>query len=86
MRTAGSGALDTELAHLDDLGLLMNREAAEHVFRLIGALAALRSAHDVDASGRCKRCRPTRWWHRRHACTVSEAFDDYRIGQTGTSN
>ena len=77
-----ASVLDAELAQLDDLGLLINdRDAAERVFRLIGALVALHEAHGFDAEGRCRRCRPVRWWRRRHACTVRDAFAEYGIGR-----
>jgi hypothetical protein len=78
------GMLDAELADLDDLGLLINdREAAERVFRLIGALVALQKAHGFDAAGRCRLCRPGRWYRRRRACTVHDALREFGIGQQG---
>src|SRR5262249_30271269 len=86
MTTARASALDAEVARLDDLGLLGSREAAERVFRLIGALAALRKAHGFDARGRCKQCRPARWWRRRRACTVADVFAEYGIGRIEVSS
>jgi hypothetical protein len=86
MSTPHARALDAELSRLNDLGLLINdRDAAERVYRLIGALAALHKAHGIDVHGRCRRCRPARWWRRRHACTVDDAFTEYGIGRSGVS-
>ena len=75
--------LDAELARLDDLGLLVSdRDAAERLYRLVGALAALSDRHDIDARGRCRLCRRPRWWRRRRrACTVHEAFTAYGVGR-----
>jgi hypothetical protein len=86
MSAPRTNVLDAELAQLDDLGLLINdRAAAERVLRLIGALVALNEAHGFDEQGRCRRCRPARWWHqRRHACTVREALAELGIGRDRT--
>ena len=78
--------LDAELADLDDLGLLINdRQAAEHVFRPIGALVALQETHGFDAAGRCRRCRPGSWYRRRRPCTVYDALREFGIGQADRS-
>jgi hypothetical protein len=83
MTAPGERLLDAELAYLDDLGLLVNdRDAAERLLRLIGALAALNERHGFDERGRCRRCRPARRGRRRRDCTVHEAFAAYRIGRT----
>ena len=83
MSASQASALDPELGQLDDLGLLINdREAAERVFRLIGVLVTLHKAHSIDEKGRCRRCRPARWWRRRHACTVHDALTEFGIGRS----
>jgi hypothetical protein len=83
MKPAPASMLDTELAALDDLGLLVNdRAAAERLLRLIAVLVALNERHEFDEHGRCRLCRPIRRGRRRHSCTVFEALTAYRIGHT----
>jgi hypothetical protein len=83
MTGSRANLLDAELAHLDDLGLLVNdRDAAERLYRLVGALAALSERHALDARGRCRLCRRARWWTRRRTCTVHEALIAYGVGRT----
>lgn len=83
MTGSRANLLDAELARLDDLGLLVSdRDAAERLYRLVGALAALSERHGFDEEGRCRRCRPARWWRRRHTCTVHEAITELGIGRS----
>jgi hypothetical protein len=84
MKSRGVRLLEAELAYLDDLGLLVSdRDAAERLLRLIGALAALNERHGFDERGRCRRCRPPRRGRRRWNCTVHEALVAYRVGHGG---
>jgi hypothetical protein len=81
MKPLGVRLVDAELAYLDDLGLLVSdRDAAERLLRLIGALAALTERHGFDERGRCRLCRPARRGRRRRDCTVHEALVAYRVG------
>lgn len=73
-------------ANLHDLGLIVNdRETAERLIRVVGALIFLHDRHGFDEAGRCRRCRPVRrWmWQRRHPCIVHEALAELGINQTG---
>jgi hypothetical protein len=86
MTNASYDLVDAELARIDDLGLLVSdRDAAERLYRLVGALASLSERHASDPRGRCRLCRRGRWWTRRRTCTVREALTAYGIGQAGTS-
>lgn len=76
--------LAAELAQLDDLGLLVSdRDAAERLYRLVGALAALAERHGFDDRGRCRLCRRARWWTRRKPCTVHKALTAFGVARTG---
>jgi hypothetical protein len=48
--------------------------------RLLSAVSALRDAHDVDADGRCLRCRGDGWswpYSRRRPCSVYQVLDEF---------
>ena len=82
--TGDHGAFDAGLPDLRDLGLLINdRDLAEKLIRVVGALAALHDQHAFDNRGRCVRCRPSGWrlsWRPRRKCTVYDALATYRVG------
>jgi hypothetical protein len=74
--------LSTKLADLQDLALIIeDRDLAERLLRVVGALLALNELHACDARGRCARCRPARrvaW--RRQPCTVHDTLAAYHVG------
>jgi hypothetical protein len=70
---------------VEDLGwIVTDRDVAEQLHRILGALAAIDDRHDFDKNGRCTVCRPSRRrrWRRRRACTVHAAFVSYHIAGT----
>jgi hypothetical protein len=76
--------VEEDLTDLRDLALVVDeRETAERLLRIIGALAALSERHAVDRRGRCAMCRPARRLlpRRRRDCTVYATLADYRIGR-----
>jgi hypothetical protein len=75
--------VEEELSDLRDLALIVEqRQTAERLLRIIGALAALSEQHAVDQRGRCPLCRPAGRlrWRRRHVCTVYDTLIEYRLG------
>jgi hypothetical protein len=75
--------LQVALDGLQDLALIVeDRETAERLIRVVGALAALCELHAADDRGRCPLCRPARRIVRRraHRCTVQEAFTVHGLG------
>ncbi|PSK96075.1 uncharacterized protein DUF397 [Haloactinopolyspora alba] len=82
---AGSGPpaqhrmVDDELQRIADTILtgeaVLDRQAAERLLRVVGAVVALHQSHDVDEHGQCTTCRPKsrlRWAgrHDRRPCSV----------------
>ena len=75
--------LSAKLADLQDLALIIDdRDLAERLLRVVGALIALDELHACDARGRCARCGPARRtvWRRRQPCTVDQTFAAYHVG------
>jgi hypothetical protein len=78
---AAASPHETELC---DLGLVVNdRETAETLMRIVGAVTELYDLHAFDKHGRCRRCRPIRrgFARGRHTCTVYQAMATYRVGR-----
>lgn len=76
-------AVEDELLALADTLLageqILDRAAAEHLVRVLGAVSALYAAHRVDDDGNCSICRPSRrtWLHAsppQGGCTVHAAL------------
>jgi hypothetical protein len=72
-----------EISSLHDLAMVIeDRDVAERLIRVTGAIVAAHDLHEVDARLRCLLCRPSGrlvLWRRRQPCTVREVLEDYRL-------
>jgi hypothetical protein len=78
-----------DLADLQDLALIVeDRDAAEQLIRVIGAVVSLYDQHAVDDRGRCSRCRPPGHlpWRRRRPCSVGDTFTAYGVAISSLRN
>jgi hypothetical protein len=80
--TAASGRFEEPWGGLQDLALVVeDRDTAERLLRVVGALDALCELHAADERGRCRLCRRSRGFRRQaHHCTVQDVFTRQGLG------